>query len=127
MAVERTSDLTRRALLKRIGLGGVAVAAMPELSRVLLFQRTVTAQTAVLTPAESVTLSAVCARLIPTDENGPGATEAHASQYIERGLGGFLAPSAGAYKEGLAGVNRLAAFVTKLATLARDVHGALRF
>ena len=44
-----------------------------------------------LTAAESDTLEAIVARLIPTDENGPGAAEARAAHYIDRALGGPLA------------------------------------
>jgi gluconate 2-dehydrogenase gamma chain len=55
-----------------------------------------------LTAVEGETLQAIVARLIPTDGNGPGATEALAAQYIDRALGGALAPSRGAYRTGLA-------------------------
>jgi len=99
---------SRRELLKRLGMAGAAVVALPELSRVLLFQRDVLAQVQTLNPAQLATLAAVCARLIPTDENGPGATEARASQYIDRALSGWLAPSREAYAEGLAAVDTAA-------------------
>jgi gluconate 2-dehydrogenase gamma chain len=61
-----------------------------------------------LTAAESETLTAIAARLIPTDGNGPGATEAHAAQYIDRALGGALAPFLDAYRSGLAALDRYA-------------------
>ena len=54
-------------------------------------------------------MTAVCARIIPTDENGPGATEARAAQYIDRALGGWLAPSRVAYTDGLAVIDAAAA------------------
>src|SRR5579871_2278857 len=44
-----------------------------------------------LTAAEADILEAFCARLIPTDANGPGAREARAAHYIDRALGGALA------------------------------------
>ena len=53
-------------------------------------------------------LNAIVARLIPTDENGPGATEAKASLYIDRALGGALAASRQAYADGLAALDRYA-------------------
>jgi Gluconate 2-dehydrogenase subunit 3 len=91
------STVSRREMLKRFGLAGAAAIALPELSRVLLFQRSAlareqaqgTGQTATLNAAQLAVLEAVCARIIPTDDNGPGATEARASQYIDRALGGW--------------------------------------
>jgi gluconate 2-dehydrogenase gamma chain len=61
-----------------------------------------------LTAAESETLSAIAARLIPTDGSGPGATEARASQYIDRALGGALASFRDTYRTGLAALDRYA-------------------
>jgi len=58
-----------------------------------------------LTAAEADVLEAVCARLIPTDENGPGARDARAAHYIDRALAGFLAPSRPAYSTGLAAID----------------------
>ncbi len=46
-----------------------------------------------LTATEADLLEAIVARLIPTDANGPGATEARAAHYIDRALGGALASS----------------------------------
>jgi gluconate 2-dehydrogenase gamma chain len=59
-----------------------------------------------LTAAEADILEAVVARLIPTDANGPGATEARAARYIDRALGGALASSRQAYSAGLAALDR---------------------
>ena len=99
---------SRRELLKRLGLAGVGVLALPELSRVLSFRQQVLAQTNVLSQAESATLAAICARIIPTDDNGPGAAEAHAATYIERSLGGWLASSRETYTAGLAAIDEAA-------------------
>jgi gluconate 2-dehydrogenase gamma chain len=62
----------------------------------------------VLNAAESETLEAIVARLIPTDANGPGATETRAARYIDRALAGALASSHPAYAAGLAAVERYA-------------------
>ena len=97
--------VSRRELLKRLGLAGVGVLALPELSRVLSFRQQVLAQANVLSQAESATLAAICARIIPTDDNGPGAAEAHAAAYIERSLGGWLASSRETYTAGLAAID----------------------
>jgi gluconate 2-dehydrogenase gamma chain len=61
-----------------------------------------------LTAAEADALEAILARLIPTDENGPGATEARAAHYIDRALAGPLASSRAAYAMGLAAVDEYA-------------------
>ena len=58
-----------------------------------------------LTAAEADTLNAMVARIIPTDDRGPGATEARAGRYIDRALGGALADSRQAYTAGLAAVD----------------------
>jgi gluconate 2-dehydrogenase gamma chain len=59
-----------------------------------------------LTATESDLLEAIVARLIPTDANGPGASEARAAHYIDRALGGALASSHPAYTSGLAALDR---------------------
>jgi gluconate 2-dehydrogenase gamma chain len=58
-----------------------------------------------LTAAEADILEAIVARLIPTDENGPGATEARAAHYIDRALAGPLRASRPAYATGLAALD----------------------
>jgi gluconate 2-dehydrogenase gamma chain len=60
---------------------------------------------AALTEAEATTLSAVHARLIPTDDAGPGATEAQVPRFVERALGGALAPLRDRYRSGLAALD----------------------
>jgi gluconate 2-dehydrogenase gamma chain len=54
-----------------------------------------------LTVAEADILEAFCARLIPSDANGPGAKEARAAHYIDRALGGALASARETYRSGL--------------------------
>jgi gluconate 2-dehydrogenase gamma chain len=114
----RTTDkgLSRRELLKRAGLTGAA-AMLPAALTSPTGAAPVAAQAPsaiprepleALTAAEADVLDAICARLIPTDANGPGATEARAAHYIDRALAGFLAPSRQAYAAGLADVDRRA-------------------
>ena len=101
--------VSRRELLKRLGMAGAAALALPGFGRVLAFQRgmlkTTTTSAAVLSASEAATLAAICARIIPTDESGPGATEARAAEYIDRALGGWLAPSRDGYTAGLAAID----------------------
>lgn len=101
----------RREMLKRVGAAG-AVAVVPgtELAKTAQAQSRTATQPAreafeTLTAAESDILEAIVARLIPTDENGPGATEARAAHYIDRALTGPLASSKAAYVSGLAAVD----------------------
>ena len=60
------------------------------------------------TAEEGKLMDAIVARLIPTDELGPGATEAHAVTYIDRALGDALKTSRAAYSSGLAALDRYA-------------------
>ena len=92
---------SRRELFKRAGVAGAAIFAMPDLSRVLTLRRELFAQTRTLTPPEKATLTAMCARIIPTDDNGPGAIEAHAPEYIDHALNGALASSRQAVRCGV--------------------------
>jgi gluconate 2-dehydrogenase gamma chain len=61
-----------------------------------------------LNATEFETLKAIAARLVPTDANGPGATEAQAAGYIDRALASALASSRSGYAEGLAAVEQYA-------------------
>ena len=111
--------LSRRNLFKRAGVVGV-VAATSGTTLALTTAVTARAQTPApatpllrealetLTAAESDLLEAIVARLIPADENGPGATEARAAHYIDRALAGPLSSSRRAYAVGLAAVNAYA-------------------
>src|SRR2546425_9572805 len=111
------SDFSRRDLLKRAGMlgaatavqvGGLAPAGAAEPAREPAKARAavpVRESLETLTAAESDTLEAIVARLIPTDENGPGAAEARAAHYIDRALTGPLASSRAAYSAGLAAVD----------------------
>ena len=113
--------LSRRELLKRAGIVGAAAAVAPAemFVRAEALIRPVEASPSqleaaahepleTLTAAEAETLEAMVARLIPTDDAGPGATEARAARYIDRALGGALASSREAYRSGLSAVDSYA-------------------
>ena len=100
---------SRRDILKRVGVAGAA-AAVP----IDAIAQAAREPFETLTAAEGATLEAMVARLIPTDSNGPGATDARAARYIDRALGGFLTAFLVAYRTGLAGVE----------TYARTAKGA---
>ena len=120
-----SGGFSRRELLKRVGIVG-AVTALP-LSVIVPTQASESPQEPfeILTAAESDTLEAIVGRLIPADENGPGAAEARAAHYIDRALTGPLASSRIAYSSGLEALNRYAvtsrgAPFTELATSDQD-------
>ena len=118
--------ISRRDLLKRAAAVGAAAAAAGEGARA--FQASDPAidgrsaeslalperveMAAAREPLENLTateadlLEAIVARLIPSDANGPGASEARAAHYIDRALGGALASSRQAYTAGLAALDR---------------------
>jgi len=100
--------LSRRHLLKQVGLSGAAAtltvapvveSAVAQPSIPVAAPRREALET--LTGVEADILEAVVARLIPSDENGPGATEARAAHYIDRALVGALRSSRAAYAAGL--------------------------
>ena len=107
--------VSRRELLKGVAVAG-AVTAVPidALAQVASPARTLET----LTPEEADTLDAIVARLIPTDASGPGATEARAARYIDRGLGGALGAFRDTYRAGLAAVDAYAR-TSKSAPFAR--------
>jgi len=61
-----------------------------------------------LTAAEAETVEAMVDRLIPSDASGPGAAEGRVTRYIDRALGGELAPLRASYSDGLAAVDAYA-------------------
>ena len=127
MAGDSPRIFSRRDLLKGIGvIGAAAVAPTRVLNPVAtptpaVADAQTAAQIAAREPLETLiaveadALEAMVARIIPTDENGPGAREARAAHYIDRALGGALADSRGAYRAGLAALDRH----------ARSSHGKL--
>jgi gluconate 2-dehydrogenase gamma chain len=62
----------------------------------------------VLTMTEVVALQAVLDRLIPSDQNGPGAKEAKVWRYIDVNLGGAYASLQPMYSQGLAALDTYA-------------------
>ncbi len=109
--------VSRRDLLKRAGLAGAAfsmtAAGTPSAEAEQARPAAPTAPAASvqreplqhLTAAEADLLEAICARIIPTDDNGPGAREARAAHYIDRALGGALKDQRETYRAGLAAID----------------------
>ena len=107
-----TSKLSRREMLKRTMIAGAAVT-VPLRVTARAAQPSSARRFETLTAAEAETLEAIVARLIPTDENGPGAKEAGAVRYIDRALTGALASSRDAYAAGLTAVDTYARTVKR--------------
>jgi gluconate 2-dehydrogenase gamma chain len=124
---DETKGVSRRDLLKRAGLAGAALTipiappstrateGRPDASEQARAATAPPAQAGAaprrepienLTAAEADTLEAICARIIPSDANGPGAREARAAHYIDRALGGALRESRDAYRAGFAAFDR---------------------
>jgi len=122
MSDDRPRIISRRDILRRAGMAGAAVVAVP--AGVLGGAAAPAAAEPIaqaaspaappreafenLTATEAELLEAVVERLVPTDEHGPGAREARAAHYIDRALGGALASSRQAYASGLAALDRYA-------------------
>ena len=98
-----THHWSRRDMLRRTAALG-AVAAVP----VRVWAQAAAEPPPNLTAAETVTLEAIVARLIPSDANGPGALEAGAARYIDRALGEAFAGLREVYAAGLAALNAYA-------------------
>jgi gluconate 2-dehydrogenase gamma chain len=101
--------MSRREMLKRLGAAMGVGTALPLPSAVRARAQAAVAESFIsFTPAEAETLRSIVARLIPADQNGPGALEARADRYIDRGLSGALRSSRASYRMGLASVDEQA-------------------
>ncbi len=112
---KRESGFSRRELFARVGVAlGVAVGlplTMPFRARA----QAVLGETFIsLSVTEAETLRAVISRIIPADDNGPGALEARADRFIDRGLAGAMRANRPKYTTGLVALN----------TYAQSVKGA---
>jgi gluconate 2-dehydrogenase gamma chain len=105
--------LSRRALLKLAGGAGAAAVGAAPVSAAAVEQsrrRTRPAREPLraLTAHQADLLDRIAELLVPSDEHGPGATEAMAVRYIDRALAGALADQREAYTVGLAALERYA-------------------
>jgi gluconate 2-dehydrogenase gamma chain len=130
--INQPRDPSRREMLKRVGAAGaigatvaVPVAQVTQQAHAQSNSGNLREALEVLTAAESDVLEAMVARIVPTDNNGPGAAEARAAHYIDRALTGPLAGSKAAYVSGLAALDDYAksskgALFTKLGAADQD-------
>jgi gluconate 2-dehydrogenase gamma chain len=118
---DTSRGLSRRALFARaaaLGAGALAIGADASMLQTRPGAVPARPPLETLTSAEAEILDAIAARLIPSDDNGPGAAEAQAAHYIDRALGGALSASREAYRTGLAAVDAYA-LTSKRAPFAR--------
>jgi gluconate 2-dehydrogenase gamma chain len=108
--ISRRDLLKRAAVVGAVATGGAGAVVRPgdDVARPALHDGMAAPREPLenLTATEADLLEAIVARLIPTDANGPGATEARAAHYIDRALGGALASSRQLYTAGLAALDR---------------------
>src|SRR5260221_13543961 len=83
------ADVSRRGLIKQVGLAGVGAAiSSPNVAPAAAAEAPPAPRREALdtlNATEPDTLDAIVARLIPPDENGPGATEARPPFYNHHG------------------------------------------
>ncbi|MEX2584205.1 MAG: gluconate 2-dehydrogenase subunit 3 family protein [Gemmatimonadota bacterium] len=123
MADDQRPVISRRDLLKGVGAAGAAAILPPAISKASAQAPGVPAVPAPaaraslasvprsrrlenLTADEADVIEAIMARLIPSDEMGPGAVEAGALNFLDRALGGFLAEEREEYRDNLAALDR---------------------
>jgi gluconate 2-dehydrogenase gamma chain len=106
------TPLSRRDLLKLAGTAGAAAAAAPASVVPAEAQRRPSRPAReplrALTAHEADLLDRIAELLVPSDELGPGATQAMAVRYIDRALAGALADQRDAYRIGLEALERYA-------------------
>ena len=119
MSDEQPRVISRRDILRSVGIAGAAAVTAPvslitsaDAGSTPVVQSAATAAAPPreasenLTATEADLLEAVVDRLIPSDQHGPGAKDARVTHYIDRALGGALASSKAAYTAGLASLDR---------------------
>ena len=121
---------SRRALLKGAGLvgaGTIATASLPASGQESSSNIPVREALEVLTAVEAEVLAAICERLIPSDEHGPGAREARAVHYIDRSLASHNKDDRESYMVGLNAIDEYARQTRRhgFATLSNDVQDSI--
>src|SRR5262245_43955694 len=122
---QKSEHQSRRGFFRQVGFAGAAVAVSTtplgctaESAETIASAAPRREALETLNATEADALEAIVARIIPTDENGPGAAEARAAHYIDRALTGPLRPLRSTYAAGLAAIDDYAQ-ATKGALFAR--------
>jgi gluconate 2-dehydrogenase gamma chain len=112
--IRDTASITRREMIAGVTLSGAtlvgasfipvsAIQAAPQAA-----QATAVKPAAAFLPEQRRILEAFIDRIIPRDENGPGAVESGAAEYIDRSFVEFLAAEKESFTAGLAAVDAFA-------------------
>ncbi len=119
--------LSRRELLKRAGVAGVAVSLPVGVATTPAPAAIEREQRETFTAAEAETIEAVLERLIPSDASGPGAAEAKVSRYIDKALSGDLSSLQAVYSANIAALDEYATskYGATFASLAADKQNAI--
>src|SRR5690242_6031021 len=81
-------------------LGGVLIYSLAGAPSVLSAREgTIKVPLRFFTRKEALVIAAACERIFPSDESGPGATQAGAMVYIDRQLAGPYGKDAGRYTQ----------------------------
>jgi gluconate 2-dehydrogenase gamma chain len=106
---KQKNGISRRDLFKRAGVIGITAAGsaalLPLVSEAAAPQTQVLHAVETLTAQQFGTLSAITARIFPTDANGPGALEAHAANYIDKALNSHYSYQKDNYTANLAAID----------------------
>ncbi len=65
-------------------------------------------------PSEARTIDALVSVIVPSEDGSPGASEAGVTEYIDRGLAGFMRDLQGTYRNGLLALRELTATMSSL-------------
>lgn len=126
LVLDTRTAISRRDLLKHMSLaggaaalGGIASSKVPVVNAAAAEAPQIRIREAfeTLTSVESETLDAMVSRIIPSDENGPGAYEARAVHFIDRALAGPMSAQRPGYANGLLALNDYS-----LATRSKAFH-----
>jgi gluconate 2-dehydrogenase gamma chain len=113
---DESFDHSRRNLLKSAGVVGAAVGTgtatnviAQDSPRTNLPTSPITREALeILTAEEAETVESICNRLIPSDEHGPGASEARAVHYIDKSLASHNKDVREHYMVSIEAINRYA-------------------
>jgi gluconate 2-dehydrogenase gamma chain len=103
-------SLTRREMIAGVTLGGATLTLLPisAIQAAPAPQASVVKPAAAFLPEQRHILEAFIDRIIPRDENGPGAVESGAADYIDRAFVEFLSAEKRSFTEGIAAVDAFA-------------------
>jgi gluconate 2-dehydrogenase gamma chain len=124
---EATSSVSRRDLLKTAGVLGIGIAIPAAVSAQAIKGSASTGAAVAyrsFSATQVPTVCAIVARLIPTDDNGPGAIEAGVPQYLDRLLGSDQNTYHSPNNPEQTLMDAYAAGLTAVDAYAQETHGA---